>query len=274
MEIENNFSVYTEEPLEINEETTTVAEELDTEEDGSTTDTTEENSKETESTADSEAKSQAETKEGHTRFQKRIDKLVRQREDAERKASELEAELLSLKSTPKRVAKALDPLDFDSYDDYIEALSEQQPEEAKKIQAPVNTGVPSSVVRKLDDAFDDTREMYKDFDDVIKNPNVPFTNEMLEVLSELDNAGEVTYFLAKHKDEVVRISQLSMAKQAIELGKIEVKLLAKPTKRTTSAPDPIDPVVPKGDTTEKDVSKMSFKEYEAYMNKQTKSKFW
>ena len=128
----------------------------------------------------------------------------------------------------------------------------------------------------MEDVFDDAREKYTDFDNVIKNPNIPITKDMVIALSELENAGEVAYFLATNEEKAKEISQLSPYKQAIELAKIEAKLNVKPNKKVSNAPDPIDPVKPNGDVSKTDPSKMSFAEYEQYMNKQEnkKSKFW
>lgn len=273
----DNFVVYTSEleELEPQAEATTTADEQ--------TETTEvvEDAQNTDDTATSEATPEAkeeEPKEGHSRYQKRIDKLVKQREEAEREKEALRRELEAIKSLPKKEAtKTLDPLDFDSYEDYIEALNSQPIPKAKakeEVKPTIDVDY-QTTLRKLDDAFDDSREKYKDFDEVVSDPKVPFTTTMVQALAETDNAGEVAYYLAKNKKEVERIAQLSPLKQAIELGKVADKLSQPIEKKVTKAPEPINPVQAKGDAQGKDVSKMSYSEYEAYMNSQSKKKgFW
>lgn len=275
---EDNFSVYTEEPIEL-VEATTEADESTEEVEGSTTEADEETQKQSDETATSEEKPEA--KEGHSRFQKRIDKITKQREDAYREAEELRKELefyKSQSSKPKPTVK-LDPLDFDSYDDYMEAVNAQTNtvQEVKTEPKQKETDPNAGLYRRLDDAFEDARDKYEDFDEVTRDPSVPFTMPMLEVIAELDNGGEVAYYLANNKDEVKKLQGLSAYRQAIEIGKLSDKLANPPKaeKKTTKAPDPIEPVTPKGDVVGKDPSKMSYSEYEAYMNNQTRKKgFW
>lgn len=220
--------------------------------------------------------------QNHSRYQKRIDKLVKQREEAEREKARLEDELNFYKSKEStnlnEDEKEISPLDFDTYEEYEEALNKANTKsQSKKEEAPKETDRTfESAARKLEDVFDDAREKYTDFDNVIKNPNIPITKDMVIALSELENAGDVAYFLATNEEKAKEISQLSPYKQAIELAKIESKLNAKPNKKVSNAPDPIDPVKPNGDVSKTDPSKMSFAEYEQYMNKQEnkKSKFW
>ena len=220
--------------------------------------------------------------QNHSRYQKRIDKLVKQREEAEREKARLEDELNFYKSKEStnlnEDEKEISPLDFDTYEEYEEALNKANTKsQSKKVEAPEETDRTfESAARKLEDVFDDAREKYTDFDNVIKNPNIPITKDMVIALSELENAGDVAYFLATNEEKAKEISQLSPYKQAIELAKIEAKLNVKPNKKVSNAPDPIDPVKPNGDVSKTDPSKMSFAEYEQYMNKQEnkKSKFW
>lgn len=242
----------------------------------------------TEETQAEEHETLTETKDadnqGQTRYQKRIDKLVRQREEAEREKRRLEDELNLYKSkentTPKEEAKELSPLDFETYEEYEEALNKQTKRAEPKAEQLASKNVDiafETAVRKLDDVFDDARDKYDDFDDVIRNPQVNITRDMVLTLSELDNAGEVAYYLAQHSKESSKIAELSPYRQAIELGKLSDKLLNPPKveKKTTKAPEPISPVGSGGDVTQKDPSKMSFKEYEAYMKSQTKKNgFW
>lgn len=49
---------------------------------------------------------------------------------------------------------------------------------------------------------------------------------MVVFIFESDHGPDVTYFLAKHRDELARIAALSPIRQASELGKIEAKVQA------------------------------------------------
>lgn len=275
----DNFTVVTNELEQIATPTEEVApqEEVKGEAKTPITDDTPSSAEETEKEVEPKSETQ-----NHSRYQKRIDKLVKQREEAEREKARLEDELNFYKSKEStnlnEDEKEISPLDFDTYEEYEEALNKANTKsQSKKVEAPEETDRTfESAARKLEDVFDDAREKYTDFDNVIKNPNIPITKDMVIALSELENAGDVAYFLATNEEKAKEISQLSPYKQAIELAKIEAKLNVKPNKKVSNAPDPIDPVKPNGDVSKTDPSKMSFAEYEQYMNKQEnkKSKFW
>lgn len=273
METQNDFTVYTEEPLDIG-----VAEEATEGAQPTEADTQSEKAEDTPTpeTAKDEAEP-TEAKESNTRYQKRIDKLVKQREEYAREAEALRKELESIKSLPKKSeTEELDPLSFDSYEDYIEALNSQPKTEPKEVKEESQV---TETQRKLDDVFDEAREKYEDFDKVVLDNSLPFTPTMVVALTELESAGEIAYYLAQHKDELKEIAKLTPTKQVIALDKVADKLRnpIKVEKKVTKAPDPINPVQAKGDVSnERDPSKMSFKEYEAYMNNQTRNKkgFW
>ena len=272
---DDNFTVVTDEVQTLDLADNNLGEEQTEEESAQNTDDTPTSEKE-----GAEAK-EPDAKEGHSRYQKRIDKLVRQREEAERKAQQLEDELGYYKNNkPKEQsedAKDISPLDYDSYEEYVEALSAQGKEKQVKQEqsAPQQDRAFDMAVKRLDDTFDEAREKYTDFDAVVTDPKAIITKEMVIALSDIDNAGEVAYYLAKNKDKAEAISKLSYTKQAVELGRLSDKLIAQPQKKVTNAPDPIEPVAGGGDVIQKDPSKMSFKEYETYMNNQTRKKgFW
>lgn len=276
--MENNFTVVTNE-LQI------VSQPEDTKpsEENNTPPTDDSQPSETTSSEDNKSEDDAnEETQKTSRYQKRIDKLVSQREEALREKQKLEEELKLYKnkndSTSKTTSDEINPLDFDTYEEYEEAVKKAtEPKQTEeKEEAPITDESFTSAMRKLDDNFDDAREKYKDFDNAIKNPNIPITRDMVIALSELEDAGDVAYYLATNENEAKRIAGLSAYKQAIELGKLETKLKLKPTKKTSQAPDPIDPVKPTGDATKTDPSKMSYREFEMMRNKEEnkKSKYW
>jgi hypothetical protein len=180
--------------------------------------TTEPSSNEPEVKTEPEAQANAEVKpHGKSRAQKRIETLVPSKSE-------------------------LNPDDFEDYDDYLEAVEKIKSKEVTK-EAKTDD---SLVIEQVKEKFEDTREKYDDFDDKVEGMPI-LTVDMLRVLNESDEAGEVAYYLANNPKEAKRLSQLSLGKMAIEVGKIELKLsmpeAPKPiTKKVTTAQEPITPV--------------------------------
>lgn len=174
-----------------------------------------------------------------SRAQKRIEALIQEKHDLTRQLEEARS-----KSEPK--TKALDPDDFDEYDDYLSAVEEKKPKQETK-EAP-KTDDMAVVIEQIQEKFEDSREKYADFDEKVTNPSLPLTNDLLKAINESDEAGEVAYYLASNPAEAKRLSQLSLGKMTVEVGKIELKLSqpepqTKPiVKKTTVTPEPINPV--------------------------------
>jgi len=70
-------------------------------------------------------------------------------------------------------------------------------------------------------------DKYEDFDDIVQDHRLPFTNSVREVLKILDNPGDVVYALGKNRDELYRIAGLSQHAQAKELHKLSKALTMK-----------------------------------------------
>ena len=201
-----------------------------------------------------------------SRAQKRIEALIQEKHDLTRQLEEAKS------NKPEPKTKELDPDDFDDYDDYLSAVEVNKPKEETK-EAPKQDDS-AVVIEQIQEKFEDSREKYEDFDEKVTGMPI-LTIEMLSVLNESDDAGEVAYYLANNPKEAKALSQLSLGKMAIEVGKIEVKLsspkeVAPITKKVTSAPDPVTPVgganMPPRSLTEA----TSQKEYEAMRTSQSK----
>lgn len=95
---------------------------------------------------------------------------------------------------------------------------------------------------------------------------LPITQAMAASLLESDVAPKVMAFMQSNPAEVERISKLSPARQAAEIGKIEDKVSAAPA--VSRAPPPIKPVGARGAASNGDLSRMSMDEYKAMRAKQ------
>ena len=134
---------------------------------------------------------------------------------------------------------------FESVDQYAEALAAQKAEEllAKREadRARMDT------LEAYHDREEAARGKYDDFEQVAYNPNLPITTVMAETIQTSDIGPDLAYYLGTNPKEADRISRLSPYMQAKEIGKIEAKLSDNPpVKKTTSAPPPIAPISGRG----------------------------
>lgn len=184
-----------------------------------------------------------------SRGQKRIESLSREKRDLQKRIEELEGKKVEAKDDE------LNADDFESYDDYLDAVEKQdeKPEaksDKKDIQAQDDF---QNVLDEIEIKFDEARDKYEDFDDLVqKEPNnggPHITAPMVEAMNEADNSGEIAYELSKDVKESIRISKLSPLKQIIAIDKLGVKLAKQTTteiiskvKKVTSAPEPINAI--------------------------------
>lgn len=106
-------------------------------------------------------------------------------------------------------------------------------EQAAPAVAPFN----QEMVNDWEDACDDAREKYDDFNEIIAR-NIPITSAMAETVMVTENGTEVAYHLGKNPKEAARIAGLSLPQQVQEITNLAKKF----GKQTTSAPSPITPV--------------------------------
>ena len=130
---------------------------------------------------------------------------------------------------------------FNSPDEYADALAERKAEEllARREQARMQ----SEIIESYHDKEEDARNKYDDFEQVAYNPKLPITDAMAQTIQASEVGPDMAYYLGSNPKEADRISRLSPLQQAKELGKIEAKLADNPVvKKTSSAPAPIAPI--------------------------------
>jgi len=207
------------------------------------------------------------------RAKERIEKLSREKRELLKQIDELK----SSNATATKADEELNPDEFDNYDDYLEAVEKFEKAEKPAKKEPVSTKQDDDFQELLDEIevkFDETRDKYEDFDDLLqKSPSdggPTISQSMVEAMNEEDNSGEIAYALAKDVNNSIRIANLSPLKQTKEIIKLGMSLSKDAvttekvtSKKTTSAPEPIN-ALGGGETVQKTLADAgSFSEYEA-----------
>jgi AraC-like DNA-binding protein len=135
------------------------------------------------------------------------------------------------------VNQPLNPEQFESTEQYVEALALQRAEQiAQEKEFNVRQ---AQVIEAWGEKEEVTRDKYPDYEQVVHNPNLRITDVMANVIQGSEIGPEIAYHLGLNPKESARIAALPPFAQASEIGKLEVKLVANPpVKKTSSAPEP------------------------------------
>lgn len=199
--------------------------------------------------------------------QRRIDELVREREEerAERRrlAAILEQTVSGGKADQSQGQKepvAPKPPREEDYPDhaaYQEALldykvdlriaeresRERQAREAEKRQAYLAQASQEGQ-RRAAKMMETARAKFADFDDVVlANKDLKITPVMVDAMGLEEKHGhDVAYYLGKVPEEAARIAALPPAHQVLEIGKLAAKIETAGRKKITKAPPPAKPL--------------------------------
>lgn len=182
--------------------------------------------------------------------QEELDALMGKRLARERRKWEREQQFKATTSVPAPQISS-EPLSLDQFESpeaYAEALAERKAAE-KLAQRQAHEQM-AQTLEAFAEREEEVRGKYDDYDQVIRNPNLPITDVMARTIQASEVGPEVAYFLGTNPKEADRIARLPAFLQAKEIGRIEAKLIAEPpAKKTTSAPPPITPVTARSSPT-------------------------
>lgn len=219
------------------------------------------------------------------RVQKRIDQVVREREQERREKEALQRRIEELEKGKHSDKSDKEPLedDFETYDEYLDALDaydnkqskaqdKPEPKQDEQEQPSELTDSQKTAMAVIKESVD-SADKPEDFEAVALNPEVPITGDMLEALAECEDPAKVMYHLGQNKDLAADIASGSPAQQMRAIAKLDLTVTSKPPKptKTTNAPDPISPVGG-SDAQQKSPAEMSQSEYEAWANKQERKR--
>lgn len=197
--------------------------------------------KQPESTPEQDAKAAEDAKQ--KAIQKRFDRLTKEKYEAKARADYLEG-IVNQGSQKQQESKQdgrPQQSQYSSAEDFVEALTDWKLEQREQVSKQAESHkAQQSEAQKIDKIFSDA-EALGDFDRDDFAESVKITQTMADAIKESDVAAKVVAHLYANPEEAERIAGLSNARQAVELGKLEVKLSATQPK-VSKAPPPIDPI--------------------------------
>lgn len=203
-------------------------------------------------------------------FQKRINKITKEKHDARRQAEAMQVELDALKAAqqPEQApadgkAPTLESCDYDD-EKYQEALinhgidkrmQARDQQQALKRQQQER----QAVTQKFNDKAADYTAKTPDYVEAVSAlPLMPAATQA--AIMELDNGPQVAYYLGKHLDIADQVASLPPMQAAMKLGEIRANLAnKKPTNKPSAAPEPVQTLT-SGSSQSKDIGEMSMDE--------------
>jgi hypothetical protein len=291
-EVEQQNSASSEQQDESNEEESETSENLE----DSESDESAESEDDEDTLKDEQDKSQRPKKKGG--YQKRIDKLTRERSLAAEEAQYWKEQALKAGKADKQdqpptqkteavaVAESK-PLakDFDTHEDYVEALTDwkieqkekQSTEKAKLAEAQAEHQKRQA---KFQENIQSFTKATPDFNDVLEEvEHIPLSQTLKDAIVTSDDGARLIYELAKNPTEYERINSLHPAAALRAIGAFEAKLSSEPTKTKeiktiTKAPAPISAIAKGSAPLTKSLSdpNLPFSEYEKLRLKEIKKK--
>ena len=95
-------------------------------------------------------------------------------------------------------------------------------------------------ISDFEDRLNEASGRYDDYDEVVKNPDLPITQAMAEAAMFMPNGPDLLYHLGKNPTEVSRLSHLHPFEQAREMVRMGMTMGNKPV--VSKAPPPVTPL--------------------------------
>jgi len=131
--------------------------------------------------------------------------------------------------------------------------------------------------QKLQESAQGFAQSNPDYFEVISNPYLRISQDMVDVIADTDNPAALAYYLGKNPQEAERISTMNLAGVARAIGRIEAELSAPPPPRqitpktVTKAPPPVTTLTG-APAVVKSLEEMSMREYDEQRRKERKQK--
>lgn len=211
--------------------------------------------------------------------QKRIDRAVRQKYEAEARSKMLEERLAALESrqAPQQQHLPTDDKEprieqYDNFDAYVaakaayiadsrinETLTRREAQQLAEREA-ADRQKSAETFRQRAAKMTAT---LPDFEEVVANSEAPMSPPMRYAIESSELGPQMAYHFANNTSEAEDIARMSPMDAARAIGRLEERLSKPVEKKTTSAPAPLKPIGGAGKVS-KDPADMSQKEFEAW----------
>lgn len=196
--------------------------------------------------------------------QDRINDLTRARREAERERDYYKG-LVNPNTTPVSPASGADKPtsdQFDTYDEYIDALTDWKVSKADEARtsAAIQHFEQTSRQAAWSEKVEAASHTIPDYQDVVGSSEIPIASHVADALMDSDKGPELAYHMARNPEFADRLNRMSPLKAALELGRLETTLTASPVRSASRAPAPANPIRP-STTLASDPAKMSMDEY-------------
>lgn len=175
---------------------------------------------------------------------------------AERRANRFYQEALQRLSPPKAQSAEPEPndgrpkqSDFEDVDTYVAAVAEWTIQKRERAAQEHRATVYHRNIAEKTESIYQKASAIEGFDRESFD-ELPLTPAIAAAITESEVAPDLMAFMAKNPDDVARIARLHPARQAAEMGKLEVKMerqaaeaaVALKASKESQAPDPITPI--------------------------------
>jgi hypothetical protein len=202
---------------------------------------------------------------------------------AEQRAAQLEQQLKQIQTQKEESPKKLEDFGYDEikYQDYLDKRAETRAAEAAKraIAEQETLAQKERRLRKFKEREAEYEKTAKDYREVAYS-DFPLSNELLDVVMDLESGPELIHYLGKNKQTAFELSDLPVHIAAVRLGRIDAQIAtdkaakaaaleaAKAAKAVSQAPPPAPKLEGTNAKVEKDPSQMSDEEFAKWRKRQ------
>jgi hypothetical protein len=204
---------------------------------------------------------------------KRLDKLTRQKYEAQAEINRMRSELEQLKAQTQPEIKEPDIADYSSAEDWVNAqveyrLQKMQMDEQQKYNQQSEAQAIANDWQSKTAKF---KAVAPDFDDKFAIvSNIEFAPSTIAEVAKHEKGAEIAYMLGQNPSEAYRIASLPPMQQLMAIGEIAASAKFNKPKQTTSAPKPAPTV--NGSSPSLDYSNMPTDQFIKMRNKQKTTK--
>lgn len=185
-------------------------------------------------------------------LEKKTAKLIRQREQERGKREAYEQQMARFQPPVQANSKpSISQFNGDA-EAYADAVADWKIDQAQQQQRAQESQKSQSKFQTKRDEFIADLEETDGFDMKAFN-RLPISPVVAEAILDSDIGTKLAIHLTTNPDDASRIANLSPARQAAEIGKLEAKLSTAASKRPSNAPSPISPVGGKGSSVTSDI---------------------